>query len=278
MKYTSIFEKKSSSNNSFNFCRRIDSLIDRLKSYTYGKFSYDLLDEIFLTLPFNNGFCSIQDILTESDSKYKTFKWMGKDSSYASIECILANIDIVINCLVEDKNKLRYPLNENKENYKVSTNIVKACNEFLFSLGLKLYYSGEKYEIVENDISIDLTSITNEELKDDVLSYYNYLNKNNYKNKKEILTNLIIKLEGNRTDIQKLYGKGIEQAIFMYGNSLNLRHDNINQNNKGHFKPAVSKLTEEELIEWYDYVYPLAINTYIYLQKLKDINCTNDFK
>lgn len=277
MGYTSVFERKSSATRKQNFCKRMITFINMLKDSS-GRVGYAVLNKVFLTLPFNNGFTSISDLLNEIDSKYYTFSQMSDNPLLMDDESILANIDILVNCLIENKDELRVIFRYHNENYNTAGLIIKSCNEYLFSIGLKLEYSGEKYEIIENDVTIDINKIENQDMKDDILTYYNYINKNSYKVKKEILTNIIIKLESNRTDIQKLFGKGIEQALFMYGNSLNLRHDNITSTNKGHYKPAVANLKEEELIEWYDYVYPLAINTYIYLKKLKDVNCTNDFK
>lgn len=275
--YISVFERKSSGERKLKFCNRIHNLILMLYDYS-GNSDYKLLNKIFLNLPYNNGFSSIDDLLDEGDTKYYTFRQMSENLLLINDNSILANIDILINCLTYNEVDLNPRLRERKENYNIAALIIKACTEYLFSVGLKMEYSGEKYEIIENEVSIDINQVQEQSLKEDILTYYNYINKNSYKVKKEVLTNLIIKLESNRTDIQKIFGKGIEQALFMYGNSLNLRHDNITSTNKGHYKPTVAKLTEEELIEWYDYVYPLAINTYIYLKKLKNVNCTNDFK
>jgi hypothetical protein len=136
----------------------------------------------------------------------------------------------------------------------------------------------DKFEIISNNIVIDMSKIEDQKTKSDILSYFNYINEDNYELKRDTLTSLINKLESKREDIVKLFGKGIDQALFMYGNNLNLRHDNVSITNKSKYKPAVARLTQGELIEWYDYIYPLAINTYSYLNKLKNVNFTGDFK
>jgi hypothetical protein len=118
MNYSSIFKTKSSHDNKLNFCKRMDSLIKKL-SYCNGS-GYEQLNKSFLSIPFNNGFSSISDLLQEYYPSYKDFSYLGQSSVILDDECVLANIDILFNCLLDENLELRKPffLIERKIIYK----------------------------------------------------------------------------------------------------------------------------------------------------------------
>ena len=194
---------------------------------------------------------------------------------------ILVNIDVIINCLHYAKIHNIYSINDYGNNQKYMGLLDKVIDKLLLELGYKIVEDDKTYRlmIVSNDIPINIDEIPTENIAEDVLNFYDYKNALNVVGKRKILTNLIIQLEPMRDKIEDVFGSGMEKALFTYGNSFYLRHCNVDKiNNKRYFKPTIAKLTDDEFIEWYDFIYPIALMVYSKIDKLKEVNIKNDFK
>jgi len=72
-------------------------------------------------------------------------------------------------------------------------------------------------------------------------------------------------------------GKRICDMYGIYANNFNLRHDNSNPNDS-HYKETIAKLSDDELIKWYDYIYAFMLNIYLNINDLTDVNINGNFE
>ena len=283
MSYSTFSDVKPKSENKKAFCSRIVKLLDEIQFYDNGTIYNNgkrMLNTLFKYSKLNSGFSSIDDLISESENKFKDiFELSNLPDSFITKENILFNIDIIVNCLNFPQNKIRsfYNYSLAQENLEI---ILKAIKNYLLGNNLKLEYNEEKgqFFILPNNLVIDIENIENKKVKTDVINFYDYKNENNLDEKKRILFDLIFDLETKRKDISNLFGKNTSEILFSYANNINIRHNNCDESNKKNYRPKIKELNEEELKNWYNYILPFALNVYLNLDKLKNINVDNGYK
>ena len=284
MVYSTIFKTKPKKDNKQEFCQRIVSLLNEVEFCIDGRIYNTgeiMLNTMFKYSKFNNGYNSIDDLLNEANKHYKNiFKLSTIATPNIDDEMILVNIDILVNCLYEfeeTNNRHFYKRNKAIETLDI---LLKAVNQYLLVNGYKLENDEDKRQvfIVDNDAAIDIEGIDDEKLRSDIISFYDYKNADDIEEKKKIILILIGKLESRKDEISEKFGSKIADMVGNYANNLNLRHININESYKKCYNKTVADLGEDELVNWYNYIFAFMINIYLNLDKVKDININNGYK
>lgn len=284
MAYTTIFEVKPKKENKKEFCKRIVSLLNEIYFYNDGCIDSNgnrMLNIMFKYSKLNNGYADIDDLLNESNKNYENiFNLCYMSNDNIEIENVLANIDIIINCIYYfQKNAQRYFCRE-ADALKIIDVIFKAINQFLLSNGYKVEYNDENKQafIVQNEIAINIEDIEDKKLKSNIISFYDYKNSNDIEEKKKILLILAGQLESQKKDIKDLFGTKIQEMLNNYVNNLNIRHNNIDKEYKKCYNKTIAELSDEEMLGWYDYIFAFMLNIYLNLKKLKNININNGYQ
>lgn len=276
--YKSIFETKPNKENKRMFCNRICGLLNDI--YVYGNNhkiirGLDLLNYMFKESEFNEGFRDIDDLLYEYNCNYHNIFYLSKESDddISDFE-ILANIEIIFNCFYFKNNSLnvRYP--DTDVNYLKL--LYRAITSYLLTLGYKITIKDGRGFIVENGMVIDVGTINDDKIKNEVINYYDYRNSKDLEEKKKIILNITTKLDARTNEIKKIFGNNIESMYGNYVNNINLRHDNVTSGRR--YNKKVADLSDDELILWYDYIFVFLMNIYLNLDKLKDININGGCK
>ena len=284
MAYTTILNVKPKKENKKEFCQRICNLLNDIifcsDGYVYND-GQKMLNVMFKYSKLNNGYANIDDLLNEADKSYSNIFDLCRVSNInIDDEEILVNIDILVNSLYSFKKTNDRHFYEENQALEIIGILFKAVNQYLLSNGYKLEYDEDKEQvfIVVNEIAIDMEEIKDENLKSEIISFYDYKNDNNIEEKKKIILILIGKLESRKNSIEKLLGAKIADMYSNYANNLNLRHNNISEEYKKYYNKTVANLNNEEMIEWYNYIFAFMINIYLSLDKLKDINVNGSYK
>ena len=219
MVYTTIFEVKPKKENKKEFCKRIVRLLNEIYFYNDGCIDSNghiMLNIMFKYSKLNNGYADIDDLLNESNKNYENiFNLCYMSNDNIEIENVLANIDIIINCIYYfQKNAHRYFCRE-ADALKIIDVIFKAINQFLLSNGYKVEYNDENKQafIVQNEIAINIEDIEDKKLKSNIISFYDYKNSNDIEEKKKILLILAGQLESQKKDIKDLFGTKIQEML-----------------------------------------------------------------
>lgn len=282
MAYKTIFDTKPKRENTRAFCKRITMLLNSIKFYI-GRYIYNdgkkMLNEMFKHNKLNKGYANIDDLLFEANPTYKSVFDLC-ESGHINENVIFANIDIIANCLYSFKEKNNASFYNKEEAHETIMIIFEAMNQYLLSCGYKLILIDEesKFSIIENEIVIDINEIKDEQLKKEIINFYDYRNATDIKEKKKILLNLIGDLESRKKDISELLGNDIANMFSNYSNNFNLRHDNINPEYKKYYNKTIAELKKNEILKWYDYIFVFMINTYINLDVLKKVNINGGYK
>lgn len=286
MAYTTIFKTKPKKENKNRFCKRISNLLEEIEVVNVNDSNViingkKMLNFMFKYMPFNIGYTDIDDLLKEANDSYGNIFDLCKqiDENIWDIE-LLSNIEIIVNCFYNFKsNEYGYGYFYKKDKALKNIKIMfDAIREFLLSNGYKLVESKDRLNIVENEIAIDVEEIEDEKLKSEIVSFYDYKNANDVEEKKKIMLILIGKLESRKQEIENMLGAKVADMFSNYVNNLNLRHNNISEEYKKYYNKAVADLNDEEIINWYDYVFAFIINIYLSLDKVKDINVNGGYK
>lgn len=284
MSYKTIFRVKPKKENKKEFCQRIVNWLNAIEFCSDGYVYNDgkiMLNSMFKYSKFNIGYSNINDLLNEADKPYADiFELCKIENGNIDDEEILVNIDIISNCLYDfKKTEDRYFYNDRKA-FETIEVMMKAINEFLLCNGYKLEYDEKKEQvfIIDNDIGIDIDEIDDEKIKSEIISYYDYKNANDIDEKKKIIVNLISKLESRKNDIEKIMGTRIADMFSNYANNFNLRHNNIDKKYKKYYNETIYNLSEEEILEWWNFIFAFMINIYMNLDKLKNVSINNGYK
>ena len=59
----------------------------------------------------------------------------------------------------------------------------------------------------------------------------------------------------------------MKKDLFYIFNNLNLRHNNIDWNDKGNYRKYVSEMTSEQIEEWYDETYQMCLLAFLDIEQ-----------
>lgn len=283
MAYTTIFKTKPKKENKTSFCIRICNLLSGIEILSVDNNTIlcgmEMLNYLFKYSKYNNGYCDIDDLLNETNNSYGNIYDLCNQSDYNIWEDeILSNIEIIVNCFYQFNTNKYCRFWHQEESLKNIEVLFKAIRAYLLCSGYKLVEGNDRLCIIESEIAIDVDLIEDEGLKSEVLSFYDYKNANDIEEKKKIMLILIGKLESRKDDIDKLLGSKIADMFSNYVNNLNLRHNNISVDYKKYYNKSVAELNDEDILQWYDYIFAFMINIYLSIDKLKNININNGYK
>lgn len=132
--------------------------------------------------------------------------------------------------------------------------------------GLEFKQVEDEIIIVERN-SYATEVATKEEDKANVIIEYNqYLLKGNIERKKQLLRNIADDLEPKRSILKSICRKAADN-FFCLVNTMNIRHNNCNANDKSNYNPIFANMTAEEQEECYDLIYEQALFLYINLEQ-----------
>lgn len=98
-----------------------------------------------------------------------------------------------------------------------------------------------------------------------LISYNHYAMKGNLDAKKDTLLQLASILEAKRKNL-KQEDKVLESNLFFIFNNLNIRHNNINPEDRGKYRDYVAQMPVEELEKWYDETYQMCLLAFLQLE------------
>jgi virulence-associated protein VapD len=252
MKYTSVFDRKPSQIRNGDFVKRIYDMLS-------GSNLIQTLDNKFRMSELNDGYANIKDYL-----KSMGFIYCLEDCYSNTIDIQDENVFAIIELVL---NLINFSAANNISMYKI---LNKAICNYLLTKGYNYFEDNQIYKLIPSNLNVVLEEIKEDEIKEDILSYYDFRSKEDIHNKKKILTNLVIVLQGEDEIIKKVLGKNTEERIRFYANNFDLRHSNKNENHKD-YKSGIANLTQQELIEWYNYIYSFCLNIYANYKKLKSV-------
>ena len=275
--YKSIFDVKIKAEKKKYVCNRIVDLIDEI-NYEAGNYIFGgklLINYLFRKSELNNGYSSVDDLLAANDI-VSIWDFVEDESSEDEISDndIMINLEIIINCL------LKIDLSKMHSGMEIITSINKAACNYLLSLGYKVEFDKEERRgyIILNNTCVDVDNIDDIQLKNDVITYYDYKNVFNKVEKRRIIVDLINILEPKKDLIKKIFGNKIEDLYGFYANNIQLRHNNIDPALKSYYNKSIAGLNDDELVEWYDFIFAFNFNIYVNINKLKNININGGCK
>lgn len=145
--------------------------------------------------------------------------------------------------------------------YDTEETLKKQMDECLSEYNFKVFYiqDEEKCIIIEDVPQITAAAeVVDGETAIEIIRYHHRQLAGDVPKKRSILKTLGAYLEGRKTDIQKI-DNNLYNTITGALNNLNIRHNNVNPNNKGTYKKAVAEMLPEELESYYDEIYQLIL-------------------
>lgn len=280
MAYTSIFNTKPKKENANSFCQRIVELLNNIyfceDNYVDNN-GKKMLNCMFKYCNLNTGYSNIDDLIKEKSVKYRNIFELC-NSAEIDQEELLINIDIIANCLFTFKPKSNRHFWNPVKAEEIILLIFKCIDQYLLSLGYRLKSENNQLFIIENEIAIDVNKIDDDKIREEVINFYDYKNAKNLEEKEKILMLLFKKLESKKNKISTIMGNSIASTLNNYANNIHIRHDNKTSSYKKCYNEKINDLTDEELLNWYNYIFVFTLNIYLNLEKLKDININGGYK
>lgn len=150
--------------------------------------------------------------------------------------------------------------------------LVDNINYIIQKLGYEIKDIDNKVILIKTNADVISTAlIVEDDISNLILNYNDFKIAKDIKAKKGILLSLGQYIEPMRKDI-KGKNSSLEDYIFLCLNKLNIRHNNKSGKEKNEY---VKKMTDEELINWYDKLYDLIL---IAIRLIELPNTLNDFK
>lgn len=116
-------------------------------------------------------------------------------------------------------------------------------------------------------IAVAESPLVPENLSYRLISYNHYAMKGNLDAKKSVLQQLASILEAQRKNLKQA-DKVLEDNLFYAFNNLNIRHNNIDPDVKGKYKPYVAQMPADELEKWYDETYQMCLLAFLQIENL----------
>lgn len=251
-KYKSIFNRKSDLSSIIDFSKRVDNLINMIGIHDiYGE-----INRVFINY-YEKGYSNIYDFL-KCHFNFNTLDiFYSSKSVFEAIpeDLVFANIEIYANCFYILSKKYTYHIEQIER-------VLEAFSNFLTFRSFELVFDDEKFNILEADLPVNINDIQDEEVKFDFITYYNYTNIGNLHEKKKLLSSLALKIEKRKAEIKSILGNDILRSCNYYANQYDIRHDN-NDN--------IMNLSDNEIENWYNYIYAIFINVIVNVENLKAI-------
>lgn len=230
----------------------------------YRNIPYSLIEAInqyaFLKWPYRDTCINCEEFLERIGLRSDYFN---RDNIYAmSLEQFLYYLEFIYN-IISFSIDNNYILIKDKIVYSIVENLELIAEK----INYKFIKDNDKYLLIKRDANIDcaLKIITDKDISIILLEYNDFKIRNDIKEKASILKKIDIYIEKNKS----LYSKIDNDSYRSFGYILN----NFGINHK--INDKYSNLKNNELIEWYDNAFQLALHL-ISMINIKQIN--NDRK
>jgi hypothetical protein len=215
-----------------------------------------LFNRYILNWKYRNTYTSLKEIYDKLKLNVRANVRTVNDKLLTLIELVL-NIDSFIDDIIYENNSKHRndPFSEIYLIYKNNTLIFDNCCKLMTALNYKSNIIDDKITLVKNEVDVHTTTNENisKELSILLTEYIYFKNKNNVKEKKRIVSDIAIYLEPLRNDIPN---EKLRSTIFKIFNKLNIRHNNKEGKNSSEF---ITKMSNSEVIEWYDRCFSLCL-------------------
>ena len=84
---------------------------------------------------------------------------------------------------------------------------------------------------------------------------------------------ILKKFESNKNKISTIIRNSIVNTLNNYTNNIHIRYDNKTSSYK-----KINDSIKERLLNWHNYIFVFKLNSYLNLEKLKNININDDYK
>jgi hypothetical protein len=138
--------------------------------------------------------------------------------------------------------------------------VLENVKNLIGRLGLtgEYFENEEKYLLVENNPAATAAAeISKKDIAVKIIQYNHYLLKGNINTKKDIILALAGDIEPKEKELEAI-DKITKTNLFFLLNNLNLRHNNIEPDDKN-YKKIVADMSQTELESWYDETYQLIL-------------------
>ena len=141
-------------------------------------------------------------------------------------------------------------------------------DEILEEYNHRVYSNKDKdyFIVIENkpEVTAAAEIMTSDTLSFNVIRYNHRSLKGEIEVKKAILASFGTELEPKRKVLQGI-NKQLSEDIFFMLNNMNVRHNNCDASDSGKYKEYVSKMTLEQLEDWYDELYQMMLIAFLLL-------------
>lgn len=237
------------------------------------------------------------DIRKEYSKLYDLFYGKDKRDKHSLADLISLNFETIYfrgTCLDLDDFNQQYGFNFVKQpedfniDYLVSfceyiyNFVVASKDEFFFMQNNKMFYMTHILNVIEsigymqsiecgftifvekNQAAISVSEIIPEEISYKVISYNHHTYKGNLENKRETLVKLAYYLEPKESCLASIDNQ-FKSDLFYLLNTLGLRHNNLDSEG-AKYKPAIAKMSKEELENWYDETYQMCLLAFLRIE------------
>lgn len=211
----------------------------------------EVFDAYIMQWKYRGSKCSLKEIINDIETKTHCGENPINDCLYLC-ELIL-NIREFLMYISKNYHLENLYISDFKDNMLIDT-----VEYIIKTLGYRKHKEDE-YKIIlvkENADSINTAIISNKiEVSNLIMQYNDFKIINNANEKRKILQELEMYLVPQRKKLKEINYK-LEKNLFMAFNKLHIRHNNLEGKDKEEY---TSKLTKEELLEWYDRTYNLIL-------------------
>lgn len=141
-------------------------------------------------------------------------------------------------------------------------------DEILEEYNHRVYSNKDKdyFIVIENkpEVTAAAEIMTSDTLSFNIIRYNHRSLKGEIEVKKAILASFGTELEPKRKVLQGI-NKQLSEDIFFMLNNMNVRHNNCDASDSGKYKEYVSKMTLEQLEDWYDELYQMMLIAFLLL-------------
>ena len=135
---------------------------------------------------------------------------------------------------------------------------IKTCLDWM-NFEIKSFPKKQMVLVVEKNASATAAAETVEEdLSYKIINYNHFLLKGDIDRKKAILKSMGDSLEPKRSILERI-NKGLASDIFMMLNNMNIRHNNVDKDDKANYNEYVDNMKKKELEHWYDELYQMIL-------------------
>lgn len=224
----------------------IDGSMNNMYNYS------EVFDAYIMKWKYRGTKCSLGEIINEIEEKTNC----GND---AVLDCLYL-CELILNIrefliYLKENFYTNYGLYFSDINDKM---LIGNVHYILNSLGYSICKEEEyKVRIIKNNTDSISTAliVENVEVQTLIMQYNDFKIVNNIKEKQKLIYGLSNFLEPKRKKLREK-NKDLEKYLFMAFNKMNIRHNNIDGEKKEEY---TSRLSENELLQWYDRIYNLTL-------------------